>query len=141
MNATMKNTWIYDNPFERNSGPPELTEIPGTNHTGRSFVALSPPDNVPPSPATPLAAWGVESTEITISPAPSHQIKQGRGTRLAGSPLSRALAYRRSVEASNPPHDPALGMKIGLSLCMFTILVISIAGLLLWHGQDGHGKS
>ena len=82
MDAT-KSTRICDNPFGGNSGPPKLTEILGTNHAGRSAVVLSPSDDVPPSP-TILVAWGIKSTEITISsPATSHQIRQGQDTESA----------------------------------------------------------
>lgn len=107
----MKSTRIYDNPFERNSGPPKLTEIPGTNHAGRSVVALSPSDDVPPSPTILVAAWGVESAEITISPAPSHEIRQEQDTVPARLSLCRKLVCPcRHVETSHAsrrhPLDP-----------------------------------
>ena len=128
---------------------------------------LPPPPYVnfyssPPPSYHEVMGQGVESAEIPPSPEPSHQLEPGqdiesaelsrspvivylisqeRGTRLAGSPLSRGLAHRR-VEATTSSHDPALGEKICITFCVFMIIVITtIAGLLFAPEQDGQGKS
>ena len=143
MDAAMKSNRIYDNPFEGSSGPPKLTEIPGTNQAGRSVVVLSPSDDVPPSPAILVAVWGVESTEITISPAASHQIRQGQDTEPARLPLCRKLACPcRQVETSNSSRRHSLELPAWywfILLVTFFVICIGLrpVALQLINGDSG----
>ena len=127
MDITTNNFRVSDNSFGGDSGPVKSTKITGTNHAGRRVATLSTSDVLPPPlysdlhsnpPPSYLEVMGrgIDSAEIPTSPAPSHQsepeqestslviinlTRQGRGTRSAGSLMSRALAYRPGDGGTN----------------------------------------
>ena len=127
VDTNTNNIKVSNNSFEVNSGPVKSTEITVASHAGRCVAPLPPSDDLlpplyydlhsnPPPSYLEVMGRGVDSAKIPTSPAPSHQsepeqestslviinlTRQGRGTRSAGSLMSRALAYRPGDGGTN----------------------------------------